>query len=94
MQPAPHISIDADICSGHPRVAGTRIRVANVVLWIEQGQSPDEIVVAHPQLSLADVYAAMAFYFDNRQEMDRLIKEDAAFVAEAMKRHEAARAAQ
>jgi uncharacterized protein (DUF433 family) len=81
MQPSPHISIDADTCSGHPRVAGTRIRVSNVVLWAEQGRSPDEIVAAYPQLTLADVHAALAFYFDHQSEIDRLVDEDAQFVA-------------
>jgi uncharacterized protein (DUF433 family) len=80
MQPIQHISIDADTCSGHPRVAGTRIRVSNIVLWTEQGRSPDEIVAGYPRLTLADVHAALAYYFDNRAEMDRLIEEDGRFV--------------
>jgi uncharacterized protein (DUF433 family) len=46
------------------------------------GQSPDEIVAAHPQLTLADVYAAMAYYFDNREVMDRLIESDERFIAD------------
>jgi uncharacterized protein (DUF433 family) len=47
---------------------------------MEQGQSPDKIVLGYPQLTLADVHAAMAYYFDNREEMDRLIKGDAQIV--------------
>ena len=81
MDATPHIEITPGTCSGRPRVAGTRIRVANIVRWTEQGKSPEEIVVAYPQLSLADVHAALAFYFDNRDEMDKLIVEDEAFVA-------------
>ena len=54
---------------------------ANVVRWTEQGQSPEEIVAGYPQLTLADVHAALAFYFDNRDEMDKLIEQDEAFVA-------------
>ncbi len=91
MQSNPHIAIDADTCSGQPRVAGTRIRVANIVLWMEEGKSPDEIVSAYPQLTLADVHAAMAFYFDNRVEMDRLAEEDAECVSETIRRADAAR---
>lgn len=63
-------------------MAGTRIRVSNIVLWTEQGKSPGEIVADYPQLSLAKVYAAMAFYFDHREEVDNLIREDELFVAE------------
>jgi uncharacterized protein (DUF433 family) len=65
-------------------VAGTRIRVQNIVLWTEQGETPDELVAAYPQLTLADVHAALAFYHDNRVEMDRLIQDDKQFIA-AMK---------
>ena len=81
MEARPHIEITPGTCSGRPRVAGTRIRVANIVLWTEQGQSPEEIVTAYPQLSLADVHGALAFYFDHRDEMNKLIAEDEAFVA-------------
>ena len=80
MDATPHVEITPGTCSGRPRVAGTRIRVANIVRWTEQRQSPEEIIAGYPQLSLADVHAALAFYFDNRDEMDKLIAEDGAFV--------------
>lgn len=81
MQSIQHVEITPGVCSGRPRVSGTRIRVANIVLWTEQGMSPDEIVIGYPQLSLADVHGALAFYHDHREEMDRLIQQDAEFVA-------------
>ena len=92
MEPAKHIEITPGTCSGRPRVAGTRIRVANIVLWTEHGTSPDEIVASYPQLTLADVHAALAFYFDNREEMDRQIREDEEFV-DAFGKENSARAA-
>ena len=46
--------------------------------------SPDDIVVAYPQLTLADVHAALAFYFDNRDEIERQMQQDKEFVS-AMK---------
>lgn len=79
MTPNPHIDITPETCSGAPRIKGTRVRVQTVVQSTEQGLSPDEIVAAFPQISLADVYAALAFYFDNKPEMDRLIESDAEF---------------
>ena len=87
MEATGHIEISSDTCSGHPRVSGTRIRVANVVLWSEQGESPEEIVVAYPQLTLADVHSALAFYFDNRPEMNELIRGDEQFVAGVKAEH-------
>ena len=87
MEPTNHIDITPGTCSGHPRVVGTRIRVQNVVLWTEQGETADEIVAAYPQLTLSDVYAALTFYHDNREEMDRLIQQDKDFLATATTKH-------
>lgn len=84
MEPTKHIEITPDVCSGRPRVAGTRIRVENVVRWTEQGMLPDDIVASYPQLTPADVHAALAFYFVNREDIDAQIREDEQFV-EAMK---------
>lgn len=44
--------------------------------------SPDEIVSAYPGLTLSDVHAALAFYFDHRQHIDADIAEDERYVAE------------
>jgi len=71
-----HIEVTPGTCGGRPRIAGHRIRVQDVVLWTEQGQSPDQIVADFPQLSLADVYAALAYYHDHRDEIDREIRAD------------------
>jgi hypothetical protein len=38
-----HIEVTPGICGGRPRIAGHRIRVQDVVIWIEQGQSEDQI---------------------------------------------------
>ena len=46
-----------------------------MVLWTEQGRSPDEIVTDYPQLTHADIYAALAYYHDNRELVDRQIRE-------------------
>ena len=51
-------------------IAGHRIRVMDIVVWHEQrGYSPDEIVDMFPGISLANVYAALAYYLDNRTEI-------------------------
>jgi len=55
---------------GKACIAGHRIRVMDVVIWHEDlGMSPDEIVAASPELSLSDVHAALAYYFDNVEEI-------------------------
>jgi uncharacterized protein (DUF433 family) len=84
MKPAitDHIETTPGVCGGKPRVANTRIRVQDIVLWTEQGLSPDEIVAGYSHLSLADVHAALTYYHDHRPEIDRQIKESDEFVAE------------
>ena len=47
--------------------------------------SADEIVEDFPQLTHADVYAALAYYWDNKDELDRKIAEDDAYVEEMMR---------
>jgi len=70
-------------CGGKPHVAGHRIKVQHVAIWHErQGKSPDEIVAEHPGVTLADVYAALAYYYDHRTEIDDDIRADERFASE------------
>ena len=78
-----HIEITPGICGGKPRIAGHRITVQNIVVWHEQmGMSPDEIAATYPSITLADVYAALAYYHDHREEIRRQMKTDDEFIAE------------
>ena len=61
-----HIEVTPGTCGGKPRIAGSRIRVQDIVLWTEQGQSVDQIITDYPQLTHGDVYAALTYYHDNR----------------------------
>ena len=80
-----HIEINPAIRGGKPRVAGTRIAVADVVImYLRMGMALEEIAAKY-DLPLSGVYAAMVYYFDHREEIDRLIEEDEAFV-EAFRR--------
>ncbi len=77
-----HIAIHPDFCFGKPRIAGTRMSVAAIVeMYLEMGQSLEEIASKY-DLSLASVYAAMAYYYDHQQEIDRHTAESEAFVEE------------
>ena len=67
---APHIEKKLGVCGGKACVASTRIRVQDVYVWHElRGRSPDEIVSEFPQLTLADIHAALAYYWDNLREI-------------------------
>ncbi len=73
------ISKTPGVCGGRACIAGHRIRVLDIVIWHEhQGLSPDEIVSQTPSLSLADVHAALAYYFDHREETQDEIRSERA----------------
>ena len=70
-----HIEITPGICGGKPRIGGHRIRVQDVVIWHERmGLSPDEIVSQYPSITLADIYAALAYYHDHLEEIRQQIR--------------------
>jgi uncharacterized protein (DUF433 family) len=70
-------------CGGRPRIDGHRITVEDVAIWHERmGMSPDEIVSQYPSITLSDVHAALAYYYENRAPIDAAIEEGKRFVAE------------
>lgn len=74
-----HIEITPGVCGGKPRIAGRRITVQDVAMWHERaGMSPDEIAATY-KLSLADVYAALAYYHDHREEIRERMRADEDF---------------
>lgn len=83
-----HIDSKPNVCGGQPCVAGTRIRVQDVYVWHElQGESPDEIVSRFPQLTMADIYAALSYYWDHRDEIQRQMREESDFVEQMKRKH-------
>lgn len=75
-----HIELTPDTAGGRPRIRGRRITVQDIAIRHERlGKSADEIAAEY-DLTLADVYAALAYYFDHRAEIDRRIAEDNALV--------------
>lgn len=78
-----HIIVLRGHCGGKPHVAGHRIKVQHIAVWHERmGMSPEEIGAAHPGLTLADVYAALSYYYDHRELIDADIEADEQFIAE------------
>ncbi|SRR5581483_8556981 len=72
-----HITKTPGVCGGRACIAGHRIRVMDIVVWHElRGYSPDEIVDLFPGITLADVHAALAYYFDHREEIEADFRRD------------------
>jgi uncharacterized protein (DUF433 family) len=78
----PHVTKNPEICSGRACVAGTRIRVMDIVALRGAGASPEEIVQEFPSLeSTIDVYAALVYYADHKDEIDANFAEDQGLAA-------------
>lgn len=64
------ITRSSDIRNGRPRIAGTGVTVRRVVGWYKLGLSPEEIADRIGHLELSQVYAALAYYHANREEIE------------------------
>ena len=64
-RPAPgsgdRIRIDQAICGGRPHIAGTRVRVSDILDMLASGASQQDILADYPYLKDADLRAALAF---------------------------------
>lgn len=74
----PHISASPGVRGGRPCIDGTRISVMDVVTLDRNGLSPKEIRThfSSRQLTLAEVHAALTYYYDHRDEIDACFAED------------------
>src|SRR5258708_9906226 len=69
-----HIHIDDE---GVAWIEGTTTRVIQVALdKIGQGWDADEIHSQYPYLSLAQIHAALSYYYDHQTELDAEIERD------------------
>jgi uncharacterized protein (DUF433 family) len=78
-----YIGVRPGYCGGRPHILGHRIKVKHVVVWHEQmGMTPTEIVATYPTITLAQVQAALAYYYDHRDDIQAEIEEERRFVEE------------
>ncbi len=70
------ISRNPGVCGGRPRIAGTGVSVRRVAGWYKVGRSPEEIADQYGHLNLAQVHAALTYYFANRDEIDAELAEE------------------
>jgi uncharacterized protein (DUF433 family) len=69
----PHIK---ETPQGVAYVSGTQTKVVEIALdRIAHHWDADEIQRQHPHLSLGQIYAALAYYFDHQKELDEQIEE-------------------
>ena len=76
-----HIVSTPDVLGGKPRIAGHRIAVQHIAVWYDRlGMSADEIASEYG-LTLGEVHAALAYYYDHRDAINAAIRSEEAFVA-------------
>src|SRR6478672_1453240 len=77
------IGVRPDYCGGEPHILGHRIKVRHVAVWHEKmGMTPTEIAATYPTITLAQVHAALAFYYDHRDEIQAAIEDERRFLEE------------
>jgi uncharacterized protein (DUF433 family) len=84
MEPTTHVELRPNR-DGQTRafIVGTRVRVQDVATMAErQGRSAEEIVRSLPQLTLGQVHAALAYYFDHREMILEEMHQDDEFVGQ------------
>lgn len=76
------------VCGGKPVIVGTRIKVTHIAIEYERlGWTPDQIIDAHPHLTLAAVHDALSYYYENQTALDADIRAEEEFVAELRQKY-------
>jgi uncharacterized protein (DUF433 family) len=76
--PYPHITATAGVRGGCPCIDGTRISVMDIVKLERLGLAPEEMQTHYSSrpLTLAEVHAALAYYYDHKAEIDACFEQD------------------
>ena len=64
------IVLTPDVRGGRARISGTGVTVRRIVEWYKVGLSPEEIAHEIGHITLAQVFAALAYYHANREEIE------------------------
>jgi uncharacterized protein (DUF433 family) len=74
----PHIAKTPGVCGGKPCVAGTRVRVMDIVVLHQRGLAPEAMLNHYSSrpLTLAEVHAALLYYYDHKDEIEAAFAED------------------
>lgn len=69
-----YVTRNEKILSGEPIIKGTRTPVRSIVEKMRIGYTPEDVVRGLPHLTLAQVYDAMSYYYDNEAEINDYIE--------------------
>jgi uncharacterized protein (DUF433 family) len=67
-----------------PLIAGTTLKVVEIVeAQRAYGWSPEEYHLNHRYLTMGQIHSALAYYWDHKLELDRLLEANEQFVMDA-----------
>ena len=73
----PYIAIVERYGGPQPVIKGTRITVSDIVGYLRLGETPESLVSnILPQLTLAQVYDALSYYYDHPEEIEQILQEN------------------
>ncbi|MGQ0811481.1 MAG: DUF433 domain-containing protein [Nitrospiraceae bacterium] len=67
----PYVISDDAILNGVPIVKGTRTPIRAIAELWKFGVTPEEIVIRLPHVTLAQVFDALSYYQDHRDEVEK-----------------------
>jgi uncharacterized protein (DUF433 family) len=71
----PYIIRDSALYGGEPIVEGTRTAVRHIILLFQSGKDPEEIANTQ-RITLAQVYDAISYFYDNEAEITHSIRNE------------------
>jgi uncharacterized protein (DUF433 family) len=66
------ITVDPEVCAGHPCIRGLRIRVSDILEMVATGASREEILEDYPYLEDLDITAALEFAASSQAFLTRM----------------------
>ncbi len=78
------------ISGGQPIVAGTRLSVKSIVGWHQQGHTPDQIQAMYPELTMGQIFEALAYYEAHPEEIEAEFAEERRYLEHELPRLQAA----
>jgi uncharacterized protein (DUF433 family) len=65
-----------ETCGGRPRINGTRVSVQRIIGWYKMGFNAEEIASRIGHLDLGQIYAALAYYHVNKEEIETYLNQE------------------
>jgi uncharacterized protein (DUF433 family) len=80
-----HLVLDENAVA---RIEGSRIKVMHVAIRARQGLTAEQIHEGYGHLSLSQIHAALAYYYDHQAAIDEQIKQSDAIADEYFSSHD------